>query len=378
MGAGQGRGRPRAPRRGPLQPGRGPAGDDPAARPLPAADERAAAHRAGRGVARAGRAGLAPRRPEGRAGAAALPEDRGAGTDDRLPYAPVPLRAAGGRARRGGARGRGGADAQRRPRRGHQRGGDRRGRAPRGGVRDGRLPPDLGRPGSTTPRPPRSPAWRRTRRCGRSARPGSTTTARRRPRPTSAAPSRRRSRSPATMACRSSSTPATPRGRRPRPTRSSRSSTRGPPASPVILHCFLAPWRVDDAIERGWHCSFSGIVTYPQVRRPARGRREAARRAGPGRDRRALPRPAAGAGQAERARPRRRHRGGRRRGAGRRLRGAGADRRGERASRLRLVAAWSGSARTSSPTPTCSTRSSATPRSPRATSCSRSARGRGC
>jgi TatD DNase family protein len=32
---------------------------------------------------------------------------------------------------------------------------------------------------------------------------------------------------------------------------------------PVILHCFLAPWRVDDAIERGWHCSFSGIVTYP-------------------------------------------------------------------------------------------------------------------
>ena len=38
LGAGQGRGRPRAPRRGPLQPGRGPAGDDAAARPLPAAD----------------------------------------------------------------------------------------------------------------------------------------------------------------------------------------------------------------------------------------------------------------------------------------------------------------------------------------------------
>lgn len=32
----------------------------------------------------------------------------------------------------------------------------------------------------------------------------------------------------------------------------------------VILHCFLAPWRVDDAIERGWLCSFSGIVTYPK------------------------------------------------------------------------------------------------------------------
>jgi TatD DNase family protein len=33
---------------------------------------------------------------------------------------------------------------------------------------------------------------------------------------------------------------------------------------PVILHCFLAPWRVDDAIERGWYCSFSGIATYPK------------------------------------------------------------------------------------------------------------------
>ena len=32
----------------------------------------------------------------------------------------------------------------------------------------------------------------------------------------------------------------------------------------MILHCFLAPWRVDDAIERGWYCSFSGIVTYPK------------------------------------------------------------------------------------------------------------------
>jgi TatD DNase family protein len=32
----------------------------------------------------------------------------------------------------------------------------------------------------------------------------------------------------------------------------------------VILHCFLAPWRVDDAVERGWFCSFSGIVTFPK------------------------------------------------------------------------------------------------------------------
>ena len=35
------------------------------------------------------------------------------------------------------------------------------------------------------------------------------------------------------------------------------------PDHPVILHCFLAPWRLGDAIERGWYCSFSGIVTYP-------------------------------------------------------------------------------------------------------------------
>jgi TatD DNase family protein len=33
---------------------------------------------------------------------------------------------------------------------------------------------------------------------------------------------------------------------------------------PVILHCFLAPWRVGDAIERGWYCSFSGIVSFPK------------------------------------------------------------------------------------------------------------------
>jgi TatD DNase family protein len=36
------------------------------------------------------------------------------------------------------------------------------------------------------------------------------------------------------------------------------------PGHPVILHCFLAPWRVEDAIERGWLCSFSGIVTFPK------------------------------------------------------------------------------------------------------------------
>jgi TatD DNase family protein len=33
----------------------------------------------------------------------------------------------------------------------------------------------------------------------------------------------------------------------------------------VILHCFLASWRVQDAIDRGWYCSFSGIVTFPSA-----------------------------------------------------------------------------------------------------------------
>jgi TatD DNase family protein len=33
----------------------------------------------------------------------------------------------------------------------------------------------------------------------------------------------------------------------------------------VILHCFLAPWRAQDAIDRGWYCSFSGVVTFPSA-----------------------------------------------------------------------------------------------------------------
>ncbi len=36
------------------------------------------------------------------------------------------------------------------------------------------------------------------------------------------------------------------------------------PGHPVILHCFSAPQRVADAVERGWHCSFAGNVTYPK------------------------------------------------------------------------------------------------------------------
>jgi TatD DNase family protein len=32
----------------------------------------------------------------------------------------------------------------------------------------------------------------------------------------------------------------------------------------VILHCFSAPRRVEEAAERGWYCSFAGNATYPR------------------------------------------------------------------------------------------------------------------
>jgi TatD DNase family protein len=33
----------------------------------------------------------------------------------------------------------------------------------------------------------------------------------------------------------------------------------------VVLHCFAAPERLDDAVSRGWYCSFAGNVTYPKA-----------------------------------------------------------------------------------------------------------------
>jgi TatD DNase family protein len=33
----------------------------------------------------------------------------------------------------------------------------------------------------------------------------------------------------------------------------------------VILHCFSAPGRVDECVERGYFCSFAGNVTYPKA-----------------------------------------------------------------------------------------------------------------
>ena len=35
---------------------------------------------------------------------------------------------------------------------------------------------------------------------------------------------------------------------------------------PVILHCFSATHRVEDAVERGWYCSFAGNATYPSAK----------------------------------------------------------------------------------------------------------------
>ena len=33
----------------------------------------------------------------------------------------------------------------------------------------------------------------------------------------------------------------------------------------VVLHCFSAPGRIDECIERGYMCSFAGNVTYPKA-----------------------------------------------------------------------------------------------------------------
>jgi TatD DNase family protein len=33
----------------------------------------------------------------------------------------------------------------------------------------------------------------------------------------------------------------------------------------VILHCFSAPSRLDECVERGYLCSFAGNVTYPKA-----------------------------------------------------------------------------------------------------------------
>jgi TatD DNase family protein len=42
----------------------------------------------------------------------------------------------------------------------------------------------------------------------------------------------------------------------------------------VVLHCFAATERLDDAVSRGWYCSFAGNVTYPTATELQRAARE--------------------------------------------------------------------------------------------------------
>ena len=172
-------------------------------------------------------------------------------------------------------------------------------RAPRGGLRRGRPPPQRGRPASTTRAAAeiaRLGAHEKVRAIGETgldyyrdtAAPG-------RPAPRLRGPDRDRPRArPADRDPR-----PRPRGRdRRRSTRSSPPSTPGPPATPVILHCFSAPQRVADAAERGWYCSFAGNVTYPSAEELREAAAQVPEELHPGRDRRSLPGAAADARQA--------------------------------------------------------------------------------
>jgi len=46
-------------------------------------------------------------------------------------------------------------------------------------------------------------------------------------------------------------------------------------ATAVILHCFSAPGRLDECVERGYLCSFAGNVTYPKAKELQAAAREA-------------------------------------------------------------------------------------------------------
>ena len=130
-------------------------------------------------------------------------------------------------------------------------------------------------------------------------RPGSTTTARRRHPPSSAAPSRLRSRSPPTHGLPIVIHARDREGETPPIDEVFEILDARAAGGAVILHCFLAPWRLRDAIERGWYCSFSGILTYPKSDALREAAAELPDELRPGRDRRSLPRPPAAARQAQ-------------------------------------------------------------------------------
>ena len=69
----------------------------------------------------------------------------------------------------------------------------------------------------------------------------------------------------------------------------------------VVLHCFSSPHLLPAALERGWYVSFAGNATFPKAVDLRLAATRGAGRPDPRRDRRAVPRAAAGARQAERA-----------------------------------------------------------------------------
>ena len=105
----------------------------------------------------------------------------------------------------------------------------------------------------------------------------------------------------------------------------------------VILHCFSAPDRLEECVERGYVCSFAGNVTYPKAGELQEAARLLPGGAVAGRDRRSVSLTAAGPRQAERAGERDPHGAPGGRAARNRLRRARADRGGERRAGARLV-----------------------------------------
>ena len=125
----------------------------------------------------------------------------------------------------------------------------------------------------TTPRRPptkRSRAcaiWPRIPRCWRSARSASTTTTTSRRATCSAPSSIGSSQSPRTPASRSSSTRAKPGTTR------SRRSARALPHGGGIMHCFTGDAaQARQALDRGFHLSFGGVLTFPKAEALARSR----------------------------------------------------------------------------------------------------------
>ena len=110
---------------------------------------------------------------------------------------------------------------------------------------------ELGRRDRGRDRAPRGAA----RAAWRSARPGSTGSATARRATRSSPPSTASSRSPARLEL-----PVVIHCREATDDCFAILAAEAPPT--VVLHCFAAVERLDEAVERGWYCSFAGNVTY--------------------------------------------------------------------------------------------------------------------